>query len=111
MNTLNPTDSSKTNIENLPLHDATLDSAALDWRSGELRIVLNASAEESPAVLSFQQTTKFHAAREQPWGRSVSINEARTLPDGVVEIELQSGDIWSIHAASWSLTFPLRSEA
>jgi hypothetical protein len=108
---MNDTDSSITRIESLPLHDATLESASLDCKSGELRLVLDTTADETMAVLAFSQTTRFNATREQPWGPSVSVNEARTLPSGAIEVELQSGDIWSIHAASWSISYPLRSEA
>jgi hypothetical protein len=108
---LNPTNSSKTRIEDLPLHDATLESAAFDWNSGELRLVLSLVAEDDTAVLSFMETTRFSAVREQPWGKSVSLNEARALAGGAFEVELQSGDTWKIQAPSWSLTFPLRGEA
>ena len=108
---MNETNSNKSTIESLPIHDATLESAALDWKSGELRLVLDIAAEPTMAVLSFSKATRVTAMREQPWGRSVSVNEARTLPHGAFEVELQSGDTWFIHAASWNFSFPLRGEA
>ena len=108
---MNATNSSKTKIESLPLHDATLESAAFDWKSGELRLVLDVTGEETMAVLSFSETTRFNATREQPWGPSVSVNKVREPSLGTIEVELQSGDIWVIQAASWSISFPLRGEA
>jgi hypothetical protein len=108
---MNATDSSKTKIEALALHDATLESAAFDWKSGELRLVLDITGEETMAVLSFSETTRFNATRERPWGPSVSINKVREPSTGTIEVQIQSGDVWVIQAASWALSFPLRGEA
>ena len=84
------------------LHDATLDSVAFDW----------ATAEASAAVMlvgGIRATLAFHSvksvvlSRDQPWGPSNAINEAKTLPTGEHEIEMQSGDTLRFTASSWSL--------
>jgi hypothetical protein len=83
------------------LHDASLVAISLDWGSGEASVRLRLSSEQARAAeIRVTATTSLRCPRQQPWGPSVSINEARVapLPGGRVrlELELQSGDVIEI---------------
>ena len=94
-------------IEALPLHDALVKSAALEWTSGELRVVLGPIGPDELVVLSFREVSNIEIPRTQPWGRSASINAARTVSPATYELELQSGDVWRVNATHWLYGSPL----
>jgi hypothetical protein len=89
-------------LEGAGLHDATLDSVTMKWEKADVSatVVLLGGIE---ATLMFHEVTAAVLPREVPWGPSSSINEARTLPDGRYEIEMQSGDTLCFSARSWSM--------
>jgi hypothetical protein len=95
-------------LEDLPLHDAVVKSACMDWTSGELRIVLGPIGPEELVVLSFRDVSMLQIPRAMPWGPSSSVNSARTAGSSSYELELQSGDTWQIDAARWLYGFPLQ---
>ena len=89
-------------IDGAGLHDATLLSVALDWENAEVKVQVLLLAGV-PATLGFHQVTAAVLPREQPWGPSNSINEAKQLSVGEYVVEMQSGDALHFKAASWSL--------
>ena len=93
------------------LHDATLVSIALDWSSGEARLVLRLS-ENPPrtAQLVAIQVFSMHCPRAQPWGASVSVNGVQHVIDTTTKrerlaIEMQSGDTIALEAMRVHLEF------
>jgi hypothetical protein len=78
------------------LHDATLVAVTTEWKSGETRIRLRLGGGRAAEIV-IAATHRFQLSREQPWGPSVSINEARLAPGATgrvrLEIELQNGDV------------------
>ena len=90
-------------LEGAGLHDATLLSVALDWEKAEVKLYVLLMGG-IPATLTFQQATSAVLPREQPWGPSKSINGAKEISVGTYEVEMQSGDLLQVKAASWSLS-------
>ena len=102
------------------LHDTTVDSARLDWRSGTSRLNIRWEDGTSPAGRGIEllatETSLFQWPRQQPWGRSDCINEVRgptAVSDDLVrlEIEMQSGDLITIEAASVDLVWVTPDES
>ena len=89
-------------LEGTGLHDATLETVTMNWDKAEacVAVVLLGGVG---ATLIFHEVTAVVLPRELPWGLSISINEARALPDGGYEIEMQSGDTLRFSANSWSM--------
>lgn len=91
------------------LHDATLESLELRWSSGEAVLRLRTGDALYPhRVVVASAVRRVDCERQMPWGFSASINEVRgpMAADGeasALEIELQSGDLLRIEAASFSL--------
>lgn len=90
------------------LHDATLTSIELDWASG--RAYLNFTVEigehrKSRIVVS--GVKHLECPRECPWGESVSVNEVHSpnSEDGMLSIEMQSGDVIRVNAVEVTLEF------
>lgn len=91
------------------LHDATLESIELHWSSGEafLRIRTGDPVHPQRVVLA-SAVRRVSYDRQMPWGASVSLNAVRgpaAAADGafVLEIEMQSGDLIRIEAATFIL--------
>jgi hypothetical protein len=103
--------SDDSSLADLNLHDAVVESIAFGPSSHELRFVLSAVGEDEITVLAFFNTTSLSAQTGQPWGRSQSVNELRCPKTGEFQVELQSGDVWSIHAERWRYFSPLEGEA
>ena len=86
------------------LHDATLLSAKLVWKTGLLRLVfLPCSSEPQQKVIIAEDTICFNVTRHFPWGKSVSVNKViHEQGEGIqkVKIEMQSGDVLKIEARS-----------
>jgi hypothetical protein len=76
-------------IETLPLHDASLESVEVLWAEARCRLVL--SLHSGKHLLEFRGVTRTTIPHEKPWGPSISINEA-SFKDGVTSIEMQTGD-------------------
>lgn len=77
------------------MHDWTLNSVTVVWRSGELRISLQSPA--GPIEVRAAGLRRLDMPRAFPWGQSVSINEVAgptPLSGGGEQlvIEMQSGD-------------------
>lgn len=81
------------------LHDATLLSVALDWRSGTAALHFRTANVSAPnAVISGIATRLLQCPREMMWGPSVSVNRTMFEESGVdgvprLEIEMQTGDV------------------
>ncbi|MFT3706053.1 MAG: hypothetical protein QM817_00160 [Archangium sp.] len=91
------------------LHDATLESMELRWRSGEAVLRIRTGDPAHPqCVVVASAVRRFVCDRQLPWGFSVSINEVRgPVAAGesasVLEVEMQSGDLIRIEASAFSL--------
>jgi len=91
------------------LHDATLVRIALDWERGTADVELRLGGnDEGLWMLSAHGVRKLECPREQPWGPSVSVNQARTLrvPQGAgarLELEIQTGDTLVIDADEFTM--------
>jgi hypothetical protein len=87
-------------FDKLPLHDATLLFANLDWRKGNLTLLIEMTPAKSGRLI-FSGLAGLTIPREFPWGSSVSINCARNTETDAFEIEMQSGDVLLIQAQGW----------
>ncbi|HYD41356.1 MAG TPA: hypothetical protein VEB43_11055 [Anaeromyxobacter sp.] len=91
------------------LHDATLESLEVRWSSGEVLVRLRTGDATRPRQLIVASgVCRLSCDRQMPWGFSVSINEVRgpaasANDTSILEIEMQSGDLVRIEAATFSL--------
>lgn len=89
----------------LPLHDALLESITLLWKQKICRLHLEAFAvpgkSASPHLLEFQGVELVNAPLNDSWGPSYSVNSA-THTSGKFFIEMQSGDIIEVRAATFT---------
>ena len=90
----------------MKMHDWSLLSVAVGWKTGEIEIGL--SAPGGPTSIRAEGLQDLRIPRAYPWGPSISINEVRgptAQPDGLarVEIEMQSGDLIEIIARSFRM--------
>ena len=88
------------------LHDFTLISMTMDWKSGETSLLLRGDVGYLSIVA--KETCSVSCPRRSPWGESVSINEVRKLqvtkaPYTRLEIEMQSGDLIELEAESFEI--------
>ena len=90
-------------LEGTGLHDATLLSVTLDWEKAEVKLQVLLLGGIF-ATLAFHKITAAVLPRDQPWGPSNSINEAKELSVGKYVVEMQSGDTLQFNAASWSFS-------
>lgn len=91
----------------LPLHDATLSAIHVSYATArcDLRLdVVGGAAFQ----LVFEGFSTLRFPRQEPWGRSVSVNTGRQVSADAYEVELQSGDVLRIEATSWAFR-PLQS--
>ena len=89
-------------IEGVNLHDATLIAIRLNWDDGTCVADLD-HGTLGRCVLTFSAVSHLILPRKQDWGRSVSINTFSVPSLGQYEIEMQSGDLIKIEAASVKL--------
>jgi hypothetical protein len=85
------------------MHDWTLISLHVEWKSGELRIELKSNGGSH--ILAARGLQKLQLSRDFSWGPSVSINRVdgpTKLANGTVQLtlEIQSGDLIEIVAAA-----------
>lgn len=66
-----------------------------DWADGTASVRLQPSGPE--VVIEATGVSRLEVPRRQPWGPSVSVNEA-ILIDRTVRLEMQSGDTLVIEA-------------
>lgn len=91
------------------LHDATLEAVELQWSSGEVVLRIRTGEPMQPLrVIVASGVRRLGCDREIPWDMSASINAVRgpvATSDGeaVLEIEMQSGDLIRIEAATFNL--------
>lgn len=83
-------------------HDWTLAELHFDWCQATITVMLNGPMS-ARQVLTAIDASLLEVPRENPWGKSVSINAIRLegMPDKDVqalEIEMQSGDVIRINA-------------
>jgi hypothetical protein len=96
----------------LSMHDWSLLSVAIDWKSGGVRIdVRSASGETSIRASDLHE---IHMPRHRAWGPSVSIYDVigpaqREDGHASLTIEMQSGD--RIEVVARSIEMPERSRA
>jgi len=82
-------------LDDLRLHDATLEALSLDWGAGRAEAVFRTGT--GTVLLQASGLARLVCPRMHPWGPSVSVNHVRgpQAQDGrsVLEIEMQSGDV------------------
>lgn len=97
-----------TDFDSLPLHDAVLYRASLEWEprvfSLEVAVFLDCSKPAIVAMLTWTGVRSVRLPCESPWGPSVFINRACKAGPGLYELEIQSGDVLQIEADSFSFT-------
>lgn len=91
-------------FSSLPLHDALLAFVYISWEAARCDLRLHPVSLPTH-LLVFEGFTHIELPRGESWGPSASINTLAQLPEGVFEIELQSGDVIRIKAPHWSF-FP-----
>lgn len=89
------------------MHDWTLLNIEYTWSSKVLLIkLLNESS--SNVTVEFNGVEDFSFTHTNPWGESCSVNEfsQKTNSDGYItaQLEIQSGDVMSVRAASFSIS-------
>jgi len=91
------------------LHDATLESIEIDWRSGTATIRLSLVGDPPPTLaLVLSGLRQVHVPRDEPWGPSVSVNAADYVDgsdagDLSLRLEMQSGDQITLRAGSLAI--------
>ena len=90
----------------LSMHDWSLLSFAIDWKSGDVRIVVASPSGE--ASIHATDLREIHVPRHRAWGPSVSIYTVtgpiqRDDGHSSLEIEMQSGDRIEIIARSFEM--------
>jgi hypothetical protein len=87
------------------LHDATLETVTFDWPTGVVEVRLRTAS--GYVVLRAVAVERLSCPRLNPWGPSSSVNEVRASANAaggqVVELEMQSGDLITVEAASFTL--------
>jgi hypothetical protein len=87
------------------LHDATISVVTVDWARAVVTVRLTLCDDGTPeAELVVTGFTDVQLPRREPWGPSVSVNEATVSTDPLLgkqlHLQLQSGDILRVEAAS-----------
>jgi hypothetical protein len=93
------------------MHDWTLRSIIVEWEAGTVTIAL--TGPTVTATLVGHDVQNLQMPRHFAWGRSVSVNQMdgpTPVADGFfrLSVEMQSGDIIEIVAASFDLPGPQR---
>jgi hypothetical protein len=83
------------------LHDAVLDTIAVEWATGVCVMHLRGVGPGGgrPIQLRWHGVRELGVTGEAQWGPSSSVLEARWGDDGADEIQMQSGDVIRIRAA------------
>jgi|GraSoi2013_115cm_1033766.scaffolds.fasta_scaffold50982_2 hypothetical protein len=88
------------------MHDWTLLSVVFEWKAGQATLSFRSDAGNK--VLVARSVVELHVSQFKEWGPSVSVNEVKgpfATDKGLqsIEIEMQSGDIIKIIAASFEM--------
>jgi hypothetical protein len=88
------------------MHDWTLLSVLFEWKTGQVTLSFDTHAGDRSLVA--RSVVDLQVSQLKDWGPSVSVNEVKgplTTDNGFqsVEIEMQSGDIIKIIAASFQM--------
>jgi hypothetical protein len=87
------------------MHEWVLLTIAFDWKSG--RVAFSFDTDQAGIVsLVAEGVVDLHVPQMKPWGPSVHVNQVRESDPGArqwheLEIEMQSGDIITVKAASF----------
>ena len=92
------------------MHDWTLISVTLDWKTGSATLQF-CNQQSKPLALIIDEAVDIHIPKLNSWGPSVSVNEvigpvACENGNQKIQFELQSGDVITviakaIHLPSW----------
>ena len=76
------------------LHDATLVGVELGWAEGRVRLHFSGSPYRpgGPFSICWRLVSELHVTRNEPWGPSVSVLEAKETEPGLWLLLMQSGD-------------------
>jgi hypothetical protein len=92
------------NVNRWPVHDAVLRELVVDWKARICRAYLSVPFEPGkyavPCVVVWSGVTHLNVPMRHPWGSSVFVNTLRIGSDGEYLLEMQSGDLVEIKAAS-----------
>jgi hypothetical protein len=85
----------------MQFHDWTLVDVVFEWARASVTVALDGPS--SRCVLLAEEVSLLEVPRENPWGRSVSVNSLSIadMPDRggqYLEIEMQSGDVIRVNA-------------
>jgi hypothetical protein len=88
------------------MHDWTLLSVLFEWKAGQATLSFRSHAGNR--ILAARSVVDLHVSQFKEWGPSVSVNEVKgpfDMDNGLqsIEIEMQSGDIIKIIAASFQM--------
>lgn len=87
-------------FEKLSLHDGVVHTIQVDWAARSCVVTLDTPEAENNQLV-FSGITELVIPRHEPWGPSASINSLTSSGPTKFAIEMQSGDVVSIDAASW----------
>lgn len=83
------------------LHDATLLAIRFDWATRTCNFDFSGVPQLlEPFTITFMDVTELVIPAEWPWGRSVSVLDAKDTGVGRYEFEMQSGDTIVVVAGS-----------
>lgn len=83
------------------LHDATLLAIRFDWATRTCNFDFGGVPQQpAPFTIAFADVTELVIPADWPWGRSVSVLEARGIGPGRYEFEMQTGDTIVVMAGS-----------
>lgn len=81
------------------LHDATLQTIRFDWATRTCHFDFSGVPHRlEPFTITFMDVIALVIPAEWPWGRSVSVLEAKDRGSGRYELEMQSGDTIAVVA-------------
>ena len=96
------------------LHDAVVGTIEIDWgaRTASVRLapVVSAGRENRDAIVRLLGVSNIQIPHRAPWGDSIYVNSCRTPSQGVLEFEMQSGDVLVFEAATWEIIAIRRGE-
>jgi len=92
-------------INQLPLHDALIESITINWLEKTVEVKLRAfiykGSDAIPCILKFYDVSDTQIPHNHPWGESQFINVVSGSKESVF-IEMQSGDIIRITGSGFN---------
>ena len=92
------------------MHDWTLLSIEMDWGAGSALLRFETRDVGKQGIVRASGVVSLIVPRQEPWGRSVSVNSVSEL-EGMegelrcIQIQMQSGDTIVLQAASFELPY------